>query len=170
MNKKLLAVVAVVCFVFSFGVPLISADVSTMTGTFNPTISMSGHVDNETFAWGSFASDANVTKVAVLFNDGDVNIDSTIHNDSYSGDLTFVALADNDAQDEFACIWSDDAGTWRNMGTVGTPLTLENDIPASGAGINESGFAVNVVANGVGWSQDWNEQSFDIKVTYVEHS
>lgn len=170
MNKKLLAIVTAICFIFSFGTTLVIADVSTITGTFNPTTVMSGHVDNETFAWGNFAKDANVTKVAVLYNDGDVNIDSTIHNDTYSGALTLVALAENDAQDEFACIWSDDGGTWRNMGTVGTPLTLENNIPASGAGTNESGFAVNVVANSVGWSLDHAEQSFNIKVTYVEHT
>ena len=164
MNKKLLAVaLAVAVSVLAY--PVFAADLG-ITGTFDPITSCSAELWNSTFAWGNLAYNANVTKVSQLNNTGSVIIDSTIHNDSYTGDLTLVAQAENNAQDEFACIFNSVDTTWADIGSVASPVTLDSDIAIGGT----SSFTVNLLGNGVGWSADHSSQSFNLTITYTENT
>lgn len=164
MNKKIILVVVGALLLTMAGQNLVAED-AAITGTFNPTTTMTANLWNTSMTWGDLAYNANVTANSQLNNTGSVKIDSTICNDSYSGGLTLVIEAQNDAEDEFACIYNSVDISWADMGTEATPATLDADIALAGT----SPFTVNIVGNGVGWSIDHAEQSFNLTVAYTEN-
>lgn len=164
MNKKFLAIAVVFSLVCVSS--LVLADTSNITGSFDPQTSMSISLWNTTFSWGSLAYNGNVSQSSQINNTGTVTIDTTIHNQSYSGDLTFVAVAENNALDEFACIFDSADSSWIDMGSIASPATLDSDL---GIGSN-SDFEVCILGNGVGWSVDHGSQTFNLVVTYTENT
>jgi len=159
MNKKALVIAAILVVT---GVSTVYAADLNITGSFDPDPgAASAELWNTTFAWGSLATDGNVSKTSQLNNTGDVTIDSTIYNASYTGDLTLVAEADLDDTDEFACIFNSADSSWIDMGSVASAATLDNDLVADGT----SSFDVCVLGP-PDYSVDHGSQTFNLVVAY----
>ena len=163
MNKKALVIATILVVT---GVSTVYAADLNITGSFDPDPgAASAELWNTTFTWGSLGANANLTNSSQLNNTGSVNIDSTIYNDTYSGDMTLVDEVDLDAQDEFACIFNSADSSWIDMGSVGSVAVLDTNLAASGT----SDFTVCILGP-PSFSANHGSQTFNLVVAYETHS
>jgi len=165
--KKILSVLLALTLL-SIMAPSVYSDTTNITGTFNPSTTMSASLDNSTWAYGSLSADANSIKKANLSNTGDVNIDTTIQETASASDLSHVTGVPG--QDEYTLDFSLDEGVdnWADLAS-GAPVTLETNVPASGESGNYTKFKSNVTM-GSSFSEDWGEQTITVQIAYTEHT
>jgi len=166
MKKTICILIAII--MIAFVIPSVIGDTTNITGTFNPTSTMSASLDNSTWAWGSLNADETSIKYANLSNTGDVNIDTTIQETASASDLSHTT--GSAGQDEYLLEFSLDEGapSWADLAS-GAPATLETNVPASGQANNYTKFMGNITM-GSSFSEEWDEQTITIQIAYTEHT
>lgn len=150
--------------------PMVLADTSLVTGTFNPTTAMSGSLTNSTFPWGNLAISGNETAYTQFLNDGDVIIDLSINTSGDTTDLAYQpTLFPSTVEDEFSMYFESNMtdGGITPAALLNTTTTLWTDMPV---GANCVCINVTLLANTASWSVDHGEQSLGVTVTYVENT
>jgi len=166
--KKIIPIVVGALLIMSLA-PIVSGDTTNITGTFDPSVSMSASLDNDTFAWGSLSAGASGTKKANLSNDGDVNIDTTIQETSGAANMYHSTNASL-AQDEYWLNYTLDEGSdsWGDLASA-SAQTLETNVNASGLAANWTNFKAEITM-GPSFSADHAQQSITIQIAYTEHT
>jgi len=159
MNKKALVIAAILVVT---GVSTVYAADLNITGSFDPDPgAASAELWNTTFTWSPFVINCNVSQESQINNTGNVTIDTTIYNASYTGDLTLVNDVDLDATDEFACIFDSADSSWIDMGSVGSAATLDTGLAAD----SNSDFTV-CLKGPPNFGDDYGSQTFNLVVAY----
>jgi len=170
MKKILCALIGII--MISSIMPTVLGATTNITGTFDPSTTLSASLNESTFAWGSISADETKSRFGNLTNDGDVNIDVTIQHTANASDL---ALSPTSApgQDEYNLTYSlngftDESG-WDEKYIRYAATSLETNVPAAGQASNYTAFAINITM-GPSFSEDFGEQSITIQLAYTEHT
>jgi len=169
--KKIIPILIGVLLITSLA-PIISSDTTNITGTFDPSTTLSASLNDSTFAWGSISTDETKSQFGNLSNDGDVNIDVTIQHTANASDLS-LSPTSAPGQDEYNLTYSlngftDESG-WDEKYVRYAATSLETNVPAAGESSNYTAFAVNITM-GPSFSENWGEQSITIQLAYTEHT
>ena len=167
-NKRKVLYVSVLMMLVSLA-GMSQADTEDITGTFNPTASVSASVDDTTFAFGSLSADSNSSEqFANITNTGDINIDVTIYYQSTASDLTIQTdwATYNASKSDRYIMWENGStpGTWTSMKASGSAETLISNLSSSGVHRWKQMVTLGTI------TEDWNEQTHTDRVEYVAHT
>jgi len=168
-NKKKILSFLIMVAMLAFTLPLTGADTTEITGSFNPSTTLSANLWNSSFNWSVIGASSSSTKNTQLNNTGDVNIDVSIQETSEASDL-YHSTNVSAGTDEYLLEFNMEGGGFNDITRHdGAPTTLEDNVPASGQANNYTNFDVRITM-GSDFSSDFGWQSNTITVTYTEHT
>jgi len=166
--KKIISILIGIALLISLA-PAINGASTTISGSFDPSTTLSANLWNNTMNWSVIGAGATATNNTQLNNTGDVNIDVTIQETTEASDLYHSTNA-SASTDEYLLEFNMEGGGWTDITRHdGSPETLESNVPASGQVGNITNFDVRLTM-GSDFSSDFGWQTNVITVTYTEHT
>jgi len=166
--KKILPIVVALILV-AVMTPLVCSDTTDITGSFDPSTSMSASLTNSTMNWSTLSASATATNNTQLNNDGDVNIDVSIQEQTEATSLYHSTNASASTNEYLLEFNMEGGGLTDITRTDGAPETLEDNVPASGQANNYTNFDVKITM-GSDFTGEFGWQQSVIRVTYTEHT